>query len=189
MATEVQSFESEEQAEALTWLLVVVSLVGFILTGNLFFTALCAAGGLMYVAPVKHIRKFFGYIVVADAVFGIYLMHVASGTFGGFSVAVVAGLVYAFISREACAWFGYERLSVDGETTLGNQFARFLTYRAAWLKSVWNGLVSGKEIVAPPALQIQWVDVQGASFKDTRTYRTIRYGWEWMVGRLGMLIV
>jgi hypothetical protein len=84
---------------------------------------------------MQHIRKLFGYIIVVDAVFGMYLMHLAAGTFGGFSVAVVAGLFYAFISREVRAWFGYQRLSVDGETTVGNQLARFLTYWSAWLKT------------------------------------------------------
>jgi hypothetical protein len=189
MATELQAFDGEEQAEALTWLLVMVSLVGFILTGNLFFTALSAAAGLMYVAPMQHIRKLFGYIIMIDAVFGMYLMHLAAGTFGGFSVAVVAGLVYAFISREVSAWFGYQRLSVDGETTVGNQLARFLTYWSAWLKAVWQGVLSGKAIVAPPAPVIQWVDVEGGSFRNTRTYRTLRYGWDWLVGRLGGLAV
>jgi hypothetical protein len=73
---------------------------------------------------MQHIRKLFGYIIVIDAVLGMYLMHLAAGTFGGFSVAVVASLVYAFISREVRAWFGYQRLSVDGDTTVGNQLAR-----------------------------------------------------------------
>jgi hypothetical protein len=189
MATEVQSLAGEEQAEALTWLLVVVALVGFILTGNLFFTAMCAAAALMYVAPVKHVRKLFGYIVVVGALFGIYLLNVASGTFGGFSVAVVGGLTYAFISREARAWFGYQRLCVDGETTVGQQLARFFTYGAARLKCVWRGLVSGKEIVPPPAPEIRWVDVQGGSFTSIRTSRTIKYVWDWVVGKLGTLAV
>jgi hypothetical protein len=189
MATELQAFDGEEQAEALTWLLVMVALVGFILTGNLFFTALSAAAGLMYVAPMRHIRKLFGYIIVVDAVFGMYLMHLAAGTFGGFSVAVVAGLVYAFISREVRAWFGYQRLSVDGETTVGKQLARFLTYGAAWLKAIWQGVLSGKAIVAPAAPAIEWVEVEGGSFRNTRTYRTLRFGWEWLVAKLGMVAV
>ena len=166
--SESEELERREEALLVAALLIIAL---YALTSSFVFAAIAAALGLLYVIPVKHIRKMLGYLTFVDVAFTIWLVGVAAATQGGFIIAVMAGLAYSVVSRELLASWGYQRLSINGDTSIRALVAGGLTQSVRWIKAVWRSLWSDGPVVAPEPLDIKWISVDGGGFEATRIGR------------------
>ena len=162
---------------------VVVVLMLYILTGAEIILAAITALGLLYIVPVVQLRRMLGYVLLVDISFSYWLIGVAAATFGGFTIATMAGLLYSVASRECLLWLGSERLALGGEVLFGKQLAVLSTQLIAWARALWAGASSG-HVEAPVGLTWAWAQVQApGGFKATRTYRAIQAIKRMLLGR------
>lgn len=160
--------------ETAVFVAILFVLVMYLVTGSSFLLAVISALSLMYVLPMEHMPKLFGYLTLIDILVGIWFIGVAAGTFAGLQMAVITGLIYTVLSRELEAAWGSEVLAINGEIKLSKQFAVLAGYGINWGKALIAGIKSGN-VEAPEPLAFTWTvkDAPGG-FSATRTASALR---------------
>ena len=129
--------------------------------------ALLVVATVILMIPREWRVKIFGYIFIADFASSMYILNTfaSTGAVSAVLVAVAAMLAMTITLRVGRAFFGSERVSLNGDTSISAIVSGLLTQTVTWVKSTWNSLFFGGDVKKPEPLDWEWtVELEPAGF-------------------------
>lgn len=166
--------------ETIAYCAVIIVLMIYVVTGSQFILSLVAVSAVLYVLPLNELPKLLGYLIATDILFSIFLIHTAASTLGGLQIALLAGLIYAMMSREFREALGTKLIAINGNTGLLNMVKAFSIQGLAWIK-YFGETITSDTATAPTPMTYEWViGRKPGGFRATRTFKTLNYFMPWL---------
>ena len=129
--------------------------------------ALLVVATVVLMIPRTWRVKIFGYIFIADTASSMYILNTfaSTGAVSAVLVAIAAMLAMTITLRVGRAFFGAERVSLNGDTSIGAIVSGILTQTSSWVKSTCKSLFTGGHVQKPEPLNWEWsVELEPAGF-------------------------
>lgn len=130
------------------------------------FTTVLLAGATVAATFITFggiVKKLLAAPVIVDAAASGYFLstYASTGTISGLTVGVIAVLFVSITIRAWRYFFGYQRLSVDGDTRLAAIVSHLLTGFTHWTRQIVTSLATGRPVIPPAPFNFQWDTVPG----------------------------
>jgi hypothetical protein len=135
---------------------------------DVLFMAAAVIVCAVLMVPRIYRRRLLGVINLADFIGTMVILghFSATGSVIALLIAVTAMLGLTLTLRAARAWWGCERLSVNGDTSLKTVVATLITQASMWVRTTFSSLILGREAQAPKQPTWAWVEtLEAVSFK------------------------